>query len=70
MLGSPLRNRTDPKMVDTKSVEALALAHFFAPRGETVDKEKPEKRIEKFSTLREDMKKAKRKGVQSQDLFG
>jgi len=61
--------RTDPKMVDTKSVEALALANFFAARGEIVDKEKPEKRIEKFSTLREDMKKAKRKGVQSKDLF-
>tara|TARA_B100000614_G_scaffold262895_1_gene299706 strand:+ start:57177 stop:59156 length:1980 start_codon:yes stop_codon:yes gene_type:complete len=61
--------RTDSKQVDTKAVEALALANFFAPHGKTVDNTPPSERVKKFSILREDRKKASRKGVVSQDLF-
>jgi len=61
--------RTDSKQVDTKAVEALALANFFAPHGKMIDNTPPSERVKKFSILREDRKKASRKGVVSQDLF-
>lgn len=61
--------KTEPKFVDAKSVEALAEAGFFKPKGEKKDNVKVSTRVEKFSVLREDIKKARRKGVQSIDLF-
>ena len=48
------------KMVDNSSVEALAAAGFF---------KKPTQAIKDFATLREDLKKATRKNVESADMF-
>tara|TARA_B100000614_G_scaffold262909_1_gene300867 strand:+ start:381404 stop:383440 length:2037 start_codon:yes stop_codon:yes gene_type:complete len=62
---------TDPKKVDSKSVECLALAGFFKEKkGNRVVRRKAEEVVEEFSVLREDRKRVGRKGVESDDLFG
>lgn len=55
--------RTDPKVVDKSSVEALLEAGFFDG-----DREK-KKLLENFRVIREDLKKARNKGVDLVDIF-
>lgn len=55
--------QTDPKCVDTKSIESLAIAGFFKGNKPVAE------HVKEFSGLREDMKKSRRKGVMSQDIF-
>tara|TARA_B100001778_G_scaffold334967_1_gene349828 strand:+ start:31918 stop:33960 length:2043 start_codon:yes stop_codon:yes gene_type:complete len=62
--------KTDPKKVDTKSVESLAIAGFFRTKDEKGKKIPVEHHVNQFSGLREDMKRSRRKGVMSQDIFG
>ena len=59
---------TDTKAVDTKAIEALAFAGFF--RDEKGRKRKVEDVLAEFNMLRSDMKKAKKRGVESDDIFG
>ena len=59
--------KTDTKLVDMKSIEALCLAGFF--RDKKGKKIKPEEIIAQFSGLREDRKKSERKGLESDDMF-
>jgi intein/homing endonuclease len=62
--------KTDPKMVDTKAVESLAIAGFFKDKDDKGKKLTPADHVKQFSGLREDMKRSRRKGVMSQDIFG
>ncbi len=60
--------RTDSKVVDRTSVEAMLEAGFFRPRAGYRAKKK-EEILKEFEVLREDLKKAKKKGVLSGNLF-
>ena len=64
---SELAFRTDPKCVDTSSIEALAEAGFF--RDEKGRKKKVEDVVNEFKVFRNDLKKVKSRGVESDDVF-
>lgn len=53
--------KTDSSVVDAESAQALCDARFF--------KTKPEKLLEEFRLVREDLKNNKRKGRESRDMF-
>lgn len=61
--------KTDPKLVDTKAIESLAIAGFFKSKDEKGRKLKEQDHVKQFSGLREDLKRSRRKGVMSQDIF-
>lgn len=58
---------TDPKFVDTTSIEALAEAGFF--RDDRGRKRKTDVVVDEFKILRNDLKKVKSKGLESDDVF-
>lgn len=58
--------KTDSSFVDTRAVEALALSGYFGKK----KIEKADEIVKDFVTIREDMKKAAKKGVESVDIFG
>lgn len=61
--------KTTPQYVDTKSVESLAIAGFFKNKDENGKRIPVENHVKQFSGLREDLKKSRRKGIMSQDIF-
>lgn len=61
--------KTSPQHVDTKSVESLAIAGFFKNKDENGKRIPIEHHVKQFSGLREDLKRSRRKGVMSQDIF-
>lgn len=59
--------KTDSKSVDMKSMEALYEAGFFRPKQ---GRSRPKKEVlEEFEMYREDLKKARKKGVDSCNIF-
>lgn len=61
--------RTDPTLVGTQAIEALAIAGFFKNKDEKGKRIPVEHHVKQFSGLREDIKRSRRKGVLSQDIF-
>ena len=60
-----LVEKTDSSVVDTRSVEALVLRGYFGKKKiKMVDEI-----VKDFITIREDMKKTAKKGVESIDIF-
>lgn len=60
--------KTDTKVVDTKALESLLLAGFFKPkqgRGKSKDDI-----MKEFTIIRDDLKRARKKGVEAGDMFG
>ncbi len=57
--------KTDSSLVDTRSVEALALGGYFGKKKIETAKEV----VKDFVTIREDIKKTAKKGVESVDIF-
>jgi DNA polymerase-3 subunit alpha len=59
--------KTDPKFVDIKAFDALLQVGFFRPKnGQSIKKEEVAK---KFEIIREDLKKARKKGVSIGNMF-
>jgi len=57
--------KTDSSLVDTRAIEALALSGFFGAKKAGQAKEI----VKDFVTIREDMKKTAKRGVESFDIF-
>lgn len=62
--------KTDPKIVDMKSMHSLAVAGFFKSKDSNGKKISAEDHVKQFGGLREDIKRSRRKGVMSRDIFG
>jgi DNA polymerase-3 subunit alpha len=60
--------KTDTKMVDTKAMESLLEAGFFKPKPGTRGQSK-EATMKQFENIREDLKKARKKGVPIGNMF-
>jgi DNA polymerase III alpha subunit len=61
-----LAEKTDSSIVDIRCIDALIEAGYFG-RGKKKSKEDI---IKEFATIREDLKKANKKGIDSSDIFG